>query len=67
MIGSLGNMEVVCQKAGGIASVFYCDVARRRVKRHFLISKVSTCNITLCYGHHVACELQVGWVCAREC
>jgi hypothetical protein len=42
------NMETVasflsvCQETGIIALVFYCTVARERVKIHILISHVST-------------------------
>jgi len=42
-----------------VQNLFYLGLASVRVIRYFIISKISTGNITVCQGQHVACMLQV--------
>ena len=48
-----------------MASAFYLGFAREWVRRHFLISKVSAGNMTLCRGQHVAREIRDERICCR--
>jgi hypothetical protein len=44
-------------KVFNTASAFYHGFARERVKKHFLILKVSMGNITLYCRQHIACDV----------
>jgi len=45
-----------------IGSACYLGFVKERVKRNFLLSKVSTGNITLHCRQHIACDVWVEWV-----
>jgi hypothetical protein len=47
------------------SSSVYLVFARKRVKRRFVITDISTSNITLCREHHVARELRFERVWSR--
>jgi len=45
--------------------VLYLCFARERVKRHFVLTDVSTGSVAVCQGQHVACDVWVERVCYR--
>jgi hypothetical protein len=47
-----------------IVSAFYPGFAREKVKKCFVISKVSAGNRALCRGQHAACNQQVDRSCS---
>lgn len=49
-----------------IFSALYPGFATEKVKRPFLTSKVSACNLTLCREQQVARELRVGQGCSSS-